>query len=47
MPDHIHLFAAFGPQAMSTSEWMNPQKRDLESPDKRDFQSSALAKGLL
>jgi putative transposase len=29
MPDHIHLFAAFAPQAPHVSEWMKALKRTL------------------
>jgi REP element-mobilizing transposase RayT len=48
MPDHIHLFAGFGPESISVSAWMKSfQKRDLEGPEKRDFSRAALAEGFL
>ncbi len=29
MPDHLHLFAAFGPDSLSLSEWIRALKRAL------------------
>lgn len=31
MPDHLHLFAAFGSSSVSVSEWMKALKRSLAS----------------
>src|SRR5215813_11936687 len=47
MPDHIHLFAGFGPQSVSVSVLDQVvQKRDFENPETRDFFGTALAERL-
>jgi REP element-mobilizing transposase RayT len=38
MPDHIHLFAAFGPDSISLSAWIKAMKSALSA----EFRKSAL-----
>ena len=32
MPDHIHLFAGFGPESISLSRWMKSFKNTISKP---------------
>jgi putative transposase len=47
MPDHIHLFASFGPDSKSVSTWMKSLKNgDFKDPESRDFVRTTLAEGI-